>query len=161
MHGSMRAIALSGLFLVSSTPAYANSLPETPQFRTFAVAEGLPSVNIGALVLDNEGYLWVGSRNGLARFDGARFQHFEHNPADPTSAPEGAILSLHVDKEGRVWVGTDGYGAARFDAATGTFLHAGGTGSPMEHADPVAIQTTRDGSVWFGTLNDGLFRLDA
>jgi len=74
-----------------------------PYFIRFSTAEGLPSNNTGCLVNDTEGFVWVGTRSGLARFDGQRFVAFRHlRPGSPL--PEENVLGLLADQQGRLWV---------------------------------------------------------
>ena len=46
-------------------------------FRNFSVADGLPSGTVRAIVQDDEGYMWFGTKNGLSRFDGYQFKNFQ------------------------------------------------------------------------------------
>lgn len=68
-----------------------------PRFVNYSAADGLPSNTVYAIAQDQDGVLWVGTRNGLASFDGSRFKsHKEY----------GRVNALAVDTEGRLWIGT-------------------------------------------------------
>ena len=67
------------------------------RFVNYGSAEGLPSNTVYAITQDAEGLLWVGTRNGLCRFDGARFTAWKEF---------GRVTSLAVDKSERLWIGT-------------------------------------------------------
>lgn len=72
-------------------------LTASPRFISYSAADGLPSNTVYAIAQDADGVLWVGTRNGLASFDGTRFRsHKEY----------GRVNALAVDTEGRLWVGT-------------------------------------------------------
>ena len=68
------------------------------------IADGLPQSTVQALARTPDGYLWMGTQEGLARFDGARFTVFE--PGNESAIPNKNITALHVDKAGTLWIGT-------------------------------------------------------
>lgn len=73
-------------------------------YRIWSVESGLPQISVTALVQDEQGFLWVGTQNGLARFDGLNFQVF--NTANTADFSSNLITALHIDKQQRLWVGT-------------------------------------------------------
>jgi signal transduction histidine kinase/ligand-binding sensor domain-containing protein len=72
------------------------------------VDDGLPQSSVTCLSQTPDGYLWVGTRNGLARFDGVRF--VSYRPATTPALGTGRIAALHADKQGELWVATEGSG---------------------------------------------------
>ncbi len=78
--------------------------------RSWGTAEGLPQNSINAIVQTRSGYLWLGTREGLARFDGLRFSVFGLR----TGLESVAVQALLEDREGTLWIGTDGGGLSRF-----------------------------------------------
>src|SRR5262245_45597135 len=73
---TMRRCTMVVLWLLASLawmPALAG-LPETPRPRQFTVADGLPSNRINAVAEDQNGYLWIATSDGLARYDGIAFR---------------------------------------------------------------------------------------
>ena len=70
---------------------------QEPRLVNYNAADGLPSNAVYAIAQDAEGLLWVGTRNGLASFDGVHFQ---------PGKEYGRVNALAVDKEGRLWMGT-------------------------------------------------------
>jgi ligand-binding sensor domain-containing protein len=70
--------------------------------RRLSVADGLPSVQVRALLADPDGLLQIGTSRGLARWDGKRIEVF--SAAD--GLPSESIISLHRDRRGQLWVGT-------------------------------------------------------
>ena len=67
------------------------------RFVNYGSADGLSSNTIYAITQDADGFLWIGTRNGLCRFDGARFMAWKEL---------GRVNALAMDKENRLWVGT-------------------------------------------------------
>ena len=93
----------------------------TPRFVNYSAADGLPSNTVYAVTQDAEGALWIGTRNGLARFDGVRFQNWKEY---------GRVNALTVDKAGRLWVGSMQGLRVRDDGIAGNIraLHADAEG---------------------------------
>ncbi|WP_372015555.1 ligand-binding sensor domain-containing diguanylate cyclase [Pseudoxanthomonas sp. 10H] len=96
----------------------ASALPPDKAFGdyvadTWGVEHGLPQVSVLAIAQDRDGYLWLGSQGGLARYDGARFSHFGQQDAAPLGTQ---VLALHAGEDGRLWIGT----------AQGLLLYRGG-----------------------------------
>lgn len=71
------------------------------------VDEGLTQNVVMDLLEDNRGYLWVGTRDGLNRYDGANVVQYVFNPADSTSLSNNSITRLYQDSRGRIWIGTE------------------------------------------------------
>lgn len=120
--------------------------------RNWQIEEGLPHNEVQAIAQTPDGYLWVGTRGGLARFDGINFTRF-----DTKNTPEiksDSISALDVDREGTLWIGTDGGGLVCLRA--GTFFHFGRTNG-LAGDSVSAVRAGNDGSVWIGTT-EGLNR---
>ena len=78
----------------------------------FQTRHGLPQDTVQAITQTRDGYLWVGTRHGLARFDGVRFTVFNSrlNP----ELRESAIRALAAGRDGALWIGTSGGGLTRY-----------------------------------------------
>ncbi|MEM9301225.1 MAG: two-component regulator propeller domain-containing protein, partial [Pseudomonadota bacterium] len=74
--------------------------------------DGLPSSNVLVVDQDAAGYLWIGSADGLARYDGLTFKLWQHEESDPNSLPSDRIETLFIDAADRIWVGTEAGGLA-------------------------------------------------
>jgi signal transduction histidine kinase/streptogramin lyase/BarA-like signal transduction histidine kinase len=134
--------------------------PETPLFRSYGVADGLPSSAVNAIAQDARGYLWLATDDGLARYDGAGFHVWRHDPADPGSLPGNLVQALHVDAQDRVWVAIEGQGLAVLQSDGVHFRRYTHANTPaMGEDDVFAITSTRDGALWFGTFGGGLYRI--
>lgn len=78
-------------------------------FSHLGTKDGLISNDILSIQQDAKGYIWVGSRAGLQRYDGKRFLTFRHQPGKPGSILEGAIHLIQMDKKGRLWIMFGGF----------------------------------------------------
>lgn len=75
------------------------------QFKTWNTENGLPQNTVNSIVQTPDGYLWLGTFDGLARFDGARFKIFKKS--NTPAFPMNRILKLLVDSSGRLWIWTE------------------------------------------------------
>src|SRR6185312_2627592 len=117
---------------------------------------------VTALLQDKEGFIWIGSRQGLLRYDGFSFKTFRHDPNDPRSLPDNAVRVLLEDRDGAIWAGTNTGGLARLDRRTWTFdrfRHDSADPRSLSHDSVYALAEDADGRVFIGTQR-GLNRLD-
>ncbi len=135
--------------------------PEPPPFRQLGVADGLPSSGLTGLALDRDGYLWIATRDGLARFDGVGYTVYRHVPGDAAALPGNFVQTVFVDSGNRVWVGIEGHGLCALDRGRRAFRCMSQSSRPLLKSDDVwAFAETPDGFLWFGTFGGGLYRLD-
>ena len=110
-----------------------------------------------ALAEDGDGFLWEGSDDGLARYDGHGFHEYTADPGRSGSLPDNLIAALHTDVYGRLWIGT-GAGLARYDRVHDRFVSF--AGSPgFVNTSVAAIADDGDRALWIGSQT-GLARLD-
>ncbi|WP_425510958.1 hybrid sensor histidine kinase/response regulator [Xanthomonas chitinilytica] len=154
----MRRWLAAGLclwLLAAIAPLHAQ-VPATPQPRQLTVADGLPSSSINGFAEDHFGYLWLASRDGLARYDGRgyRFWRAEDGLRD------NLVWSVHVDARNQLWIGTQSVGLVMLSADRRHFRFYNRRTHPQIGSNTVwSIASTPDGSVWFGTATGGLHRL--
>ncbi len=141
--------------LVLALQVHAAAL-DTPHPRQFSVLDGLPSNTIQGLDSDRQGYLWIATRDGLARYDGVGFRVWQVG----SGLRDNDIGAVHVDARDRVWVGTAGAGLAVLDPQRRTFRYYDRRSHPQIASNNVwSIQSAPDGALWFGTADGGLYRL--
>ena len=118
--------------------------------RVWHTADGLPQESVRAIAQTRDGYLWLGTQAGLARFDGEHFSVF-----DSSNSPlkHGHILSLCATRDGALWIGAgDSDGLYRW-------THEGGLAVIWPGASIRALFEGRDGVLWAGTQERGLLRI--
>lgn len=91
-------------------------------FNNLTQEKGLPSNEIRSVVKDREGFVWIGTKNGLCRFDGSEIINYRHNPSDSSSICDNDIKSAILDHTGNIWIGT-GKGLSLLEPETGKFHH--------------------------------------
>ncbi|MDB6020542.1 MAG: Two component regulator, sensor protein [Pedosphaera sp.] len=119
--------------------------------RTWQMDEGLPQNSVETLTQSKEGYLWLGTQRGLARFDGIQFKVFDAQ--NTPGLKNSSITALLQGRDGSLWIGTAGGGLARLK--DGTFSSYTLSDDPRGNNIKTIFQS-KDGSLWVGTLG-GLF----
>jgi signal transduction histidine kinase/ligand-binding sensor domain-containing protein/AraC-like DNA-binding protein len=117
---------------------------------------------VNAITQDQKGFMWIGSTDGLFRFDGYEFRAFRHNPADSLSLKSNNISALFVDKAGNIWVGAAG-AVQRLDPQTRLFYQPDlGAASIQKMAENTVKHILEDqyGQIWIATDRLGLLRHD-
>ena len=137
------------------------AVPERPRFRIVGASQGLPSTEIKALARDRDGYLWIATADGLARFDGVGMRVWRYQPGDPRGLPGNNVQALMVDAEDRVWVATEGGGISVLDAQRQAFAHYRKDTHPQLGSDDIWAFAHQGKAIWFGAYDGGLHRMDA
>jgi two-component system sensor histidine kinase ChiS len=133
---------------------YGNSVPKILRFQHLGSEQGLPQNSVRCIVQDRLGYVWFGTEDGLARFDGYSFLVFRHDPQDSTTLANSYISKLYEDRSGTLWVGTNGGGLNRFDRASGKFTHYKNNPNDSTSLSDNNIRSMLEDSVgdfWVGT----------
>ncbi len=92
-----------------------------PYFHTVGDRQSIPGYIVMALAQDQSGFIWIGTQNGLIRYDGYRFRLFQHKEEQPGSLMGNFVRSLWVDSGNNLWVGTNSDGVSVYDPDTELF----------------------------------------
>ena len=100
------------LLQICSCLFFCISLPAAPggdrmYFDHLSVSEGLSQNSVTAIAQDSRGFIWIGTKDGLNRFDGKEVKVYRHLPGDSRSLGCNFVSALCVDERDRIWVGTD------------------------------------------------------
>ncbi|CAD7720663.1 Sensor histidine kinase RcsC [Xanthomonas hydrangeae] len=155
----MRALIVVLVLLLGALPCAAK-IPEIPRFRIVGPSDGLPSTMVVAIHQDRAGYLWLGTLDGLVRYDGAGFRTWRHDPNDPASLPCNAVQALHIDALDRIWIGC-GKTLSVMDAGRRHFRHYRTADHPLLKDGEIYSIAAFDGDIWAGTTSGALVRIDA
>ena len=91
-------------------------------FQEYEARDGFNAFEIsGNTVKDKKGFIWIGTDNGLYRFDGQNFKSFLHNPADSLSLPSDYAGAVFIERDGTFWVTNGKNGISQFDPVTQKF----------------------------------------
>ncbi len=125
--------------------------------------DGLPSNSIRSIAETEDGFIWIGTGEGLCRFDGTQFKIFTYDPTDSTSIYDNRIAPLLVDSQ-YLYVGTH-LGLSIMDLQTEKFRNYQfanfQVNDTLDKKIPTRVgcfEKANDGDIWMGTFTDGIFR---
>lgn len=154
------ALRISFLGIAASllwpTTARATATPDLDlTLRAWNKQQGLPDDSVTSVLQTRDGYLWVGTSAGLARFDGVKFTIM--SPPNLKSNTPISVTALCEDSAGKLWIGTQDNGLLRYeDGLVNPFSVHGNF--PLQTINSIAEDTS--GALWVGTPT-GLVRLKA
>lgn len=118
-------------------------------FHHYQEEDGLLNQNINCLLQDSRGFIWVGTTDGLFRFDGYKFTAYRYNSRDTNSISGNQINSIAEDSKGRIWIGTNTAGINLLNGYSNKFIHYQLSGNANEHSGRInSIVCSPDGKVF-------------
>ncbi len=152
-------IVLSIALILSTAQSYAQA-PRL-QFRYLTPDEGLSSSLVTSICQDHKGFLWIGTYEGLNRYDGLSFKVYKADPTDSTSLVENLVRTIIEDRENNLLIGTNN-GLCLYNRVNDRFLNYRiNELSPLRGIDCVIIKIREDSlrNLWLAT-NVGLIYFD-
>jgi len=139
--------------LIRAEPA-ATTFPQDFTYRAWTKQQGLPDDSVTSVLQTRDGYLWVGTASGLARFDGMRFAAM--SPQNWKSNTTLFVTALCEDSRGKLWIGTQDNGLLCYQDGV-VAIRSGRENFGKQTINSIANDTA--GALWVGTAS-GLTRLD-
>ncbi len=137
---------------------------ENLKFHHLTIEDGLSQNTVNAIAQDRTGYLWIGTQDGLNKYDGTGFVQYKTDPGNPDSLGENYVYCLAIDRHDVMWIGTRGRGLNRFDPKTGrfaTFFYDPSNTDAVNDNFIFTLLADPDGTtLWVGTEQNGLNRFD-
>ncbi|NLP10736.1 histidine kinase [bacterium] len=134
-----------------------------PRFIHFNSDQGLSHSKVNCITQDSHGFLWIGTNEGLCRYDGISFVPLRWKPVDPQGISAPLVRALHADRQGRLWIGTESGGLDCLYTSTMRIEHMAvdSTDSAAQQIghDVNAIIENQAGGLWLAT-NRGLGHFD-
>jgi ligand-binding sensor domain-containing protein len=149
--GALPALTLCALL---ASPGFAAALDPAKQIAQYVhlawdSERGLPQNSVTAVVQTADGYIWLGTQEGLVRFDGVRFTVFDRRSR---AIPHNYVTALLVSRQGSLWIGTNDGGVTRY--TDGQFHD-----SPLSQQRSItSFAEQANGTLWIGTQENGVFR---
>jgi ligand-binding sensor domain-containing protein/serine phosphatase RsbU (regulator of sigma subunit) len=121
--------------------------------KHFTIEDGMSQTSVQCLMQDQKGFLWIGTQDGLNKYDGYSFLRFKYDPSDTTTISNNYIHCIYEDNKNNIWVGTNS-GLNKFDAEKQIFIRY-----LRDDADPntipedeiYAIYQDKKGFIWLKT----------
>ncbi|MBD1208331.1 MAG: hypothetical protein H9535_07875 [Ignavibacteria bacterium] len=151
------------VFALHSIAIYVASSQTPQRFERLSLEQGLPQSSVLALLQDHIGFIWFGTQEGLARYDGYGFKVFRKSFTTAHSLKGHWVQALHEDRFGNLWIGTMDGGLQQFNPLTQRF-----SSFPYKSPEnPKAILTVRyihedadSTTLWLATNSAGLLTFD-
>ena len=127
-------------------------------FQNITVNDGLAHRTAHSIVQDHQGYIWIGTNNGLNRYDGHQMKTYRWDLSDSVSLPGNIITKLFVDSRGELWVLTSPGKLCRYMAARDQF-------NPIQSVDKKtsfqSVTEDHNGKIWILDNQNTLFNIDS
>tara|TARA_R110000868_G_scaffold71713_3_gene209740 strand:- start:10406 stop:14485 length:4080 start_codon:yes stop_codon:yes gene_type:complete len=141
------------LYFILCTIHSLSSQTKEYRFKHLSTSEGLSQSSVITIDQDHFGQIWLGTRDGLNRYDGHSFSVFRNSEEDSLSISSNDILDIDEDESGNIWVGTY-YGLNLYNPKKNEFkrfYHSENNSIPSNTIWGVCV--TKDGKVWVATSN--------
>ncbi|HYG19804.1 MAG TPA: two-component regulator propeller domain-containing protein [Ohtaekwangia sp.] len=132
--------------------------PEAMRFEHFTIQDGLSQSQPFCILQDSRGYLWIGTQDGLNRFDGHTFKVYKNDPFDSTTLTHNWVWTVEEDDHGDLWIGTF-QGLCKYLRAQDRFVqyyHNPKDSSSISGNRPNYILKDNRGRLWISSWGNGL-----
>jgi len=132
------------------------------QFKHISVKQDLSLPTVLCVFQCSRGFIWIGTENGLNRFDGYEMKIYKNDPQDKFSISDNYVRCILEDKDGYLWIGTRYGGLNRFDPRMETFKHYKKTNDEkgLSHNAVRALFLDDQEMLWICTMGGGLSCFD-
>ena len=123
------------------------------RFDHIGTQDGLSQINVTCIIQEARGFIWVGTDDGLNRYDGYQFITYHNNPKDSNSLSNNLVGDIIQDNEGNLWIATQN-GLNKFDLRTGRFrryMHDAANPNSISSNDLNKLALGANGNLWIAT----------
>jgi ligand-binding sensor domain-containing protein len=136
---------------------------QTFKFDHINTDQGLSQGTVNCIFQDKKGFIWIGTNDGLNRYDAYSFKVFKNNPQDSLSISGNIITCIKEDSTGNLWIGTRNEGLNVYNQSTNKFtryLNIPGNNKTISSNAIKSVLFGKNGLVFIGTLGGGFNVLD-
>lgn len=133
----------------------ANAFGQVLTVDQFTIEDGLSQTSVNCLIQDSRGFIWIGTQDGLNKYDGYTFEVIKNEPSDTNSLSNNYINCIDEDTDGNIWIGTN-YGLNRYNIYTKKFKHFYSDEdniNSLREDEVYDIYQDRNGYIWIKTEN--------
>ena len=133
------------------------------RFEHVTLEDGLSQSTVLTVLQDSKGLLWIGTENGLNRYDGYEIETFKRERGNPDALSSDFIFDIEEDADSNLWIATNGGGLVKYDRTSGNFRayrHDPEKSGTISSNVARRILIDANGMVWIGTRGAGLDRLN-
>ncbi len=157
----MKRVRITFCCLLILLPVFLSAIDN--RFEYLTAEDGLSQGNIECIFQDSRGFIWIGTFNGLNRYDGYEIKIFNHDAEDSLSLSHEHIIQMCEDAEGKLWIATYGAGVSIYDPETSTFrrlTYLKNGNDTIWFRQMSSITAGPQGNIWFADENEGIFVYD-
>jgi len=132
-------------------------------FEHISAKQGLPQSTIQCMMQDEKGFIWIGTEEGLSKYDGYDFVTYKPDPDNPNSLSYNFIRDIIQNHEGDLWIVTYGGGLNKFDYVAESFTRYcvnNSKNNSIISDQMVTLVEDRSGYLWIGYFGDGVSKFD-
>ncbi|MBC7693975.1 MAG: SpoIIE family protein phosphatase [Burkholderiales bacterium] len=115
----IKSFFLSLLYVLVVSAGFSQNI----KFKRLSIDEGLSAVTVNAIFQDSQDFIWIGTQDGLNRYDGYHFKAFKNDPFNQKSISSNDVKCIFEDKNGVIYLGSNGGGLSVYDKYTETFVN--------------------------------------
>lgn len=143
------------MFLFVFVMIEASAQSKKINFKSYTINDGLSQNSVMCLLQDHYGFIWIGTEDGLNKFDGYEFKSYKHDNDDSTSISNNQINALYEDVDGKIWIATS-KGLNIFDRKSEIFKKITYSSGNNDGAADLITSICKDkrGDLWLGSLAD-------
>ena len=119
--------------------------------------EGLSQSEVTCIIQDKKGFIWIGTRGGLNRYDGSNIKTYQNEIGNSNSLINNSVEALFEDSIGHIWIGTKSNGVSRFIPELDKFEQAGTKLDSLQEKNVISIEESSTNTIWLGTRKNGLY----
>lgn len=151
------------LLLISFSFAF-STFAQTPGFQELSIRDGLSNNVVLTLYQDSQGFMWIGTHDGLNKFDGYTFTVYKKKENDKNSLSDNITRSIAEDSQGNLWIGTNNGGLNKYNKKKNIFksyIYNPNDKDAKTMESPInSIVVTSDDKIYFSTDKFGLIQFD-
>lgn len=149
------------VFLLAGLKSNGIEVVNNLNFDFYSQEHGLSNNQIHCILQDKKGWMWIGTSQGVCRFDGYKFTVFKNDPEEQASLKGNLVRAIFEDSKGQLWVGTENGGLNKFNREKENFHHLfyNGDAAFLKDASVTSIHEDAAGILWVGTKTS-LYRIE-
>ncbi len=151
------------LTLLTLVPVLCFAQPQKLKFDILDITDGLSQNNVLCVIQDSRGFMWMGTRDGLNKYDGYKFTSFRNQIGNSKSITDNFINGIAEDNDGNIWVATKSGGLNKYDRNAEifeSFRHNPANPASICSDQLECIIKDHEGFLWMGSADNGLDQFD-
>ncbi|TLX74999.1 response regulator [Labilibacter sediminis] len=126
-------------------------------FRAIKPQDGLPGSTVSTFTQDSLNFMWIGTNDGLCRYDGSHFRIYRNQPNNLNSLIDNDVQKIHLDSKSNLWIMT-AEGLHYFDLKKSIIerIHANGSVGAIADDSPIDIVESKDGDIYIASYYSGI-----